>query len=72
MISKADLETLAKLRLDDAEFLLAASKYSSVYYLAGYAVELALKASIAKLFLPLTIPDKGLVERSISTISIIF
>lgn len=63
MISKSELEGLAQLRLDDAVFLLGAARYSSAYYLAGYAVELALKACIAKLFQPLTIPDKGFVEK---------
>jgi hypothetical protein len=42
--------------------LLNAGKSSSAYYLAGYAVELALKACIAKLFQPNVIPDKGFVS----------
>ena len=62
MVTKADLEKLALLRLDDAIFLLKDNRCSSAYYLAGYAVELAIKACIAKLFHPNAIPDKGFVN----------
>jgi hypothetical protein len=63
MLTKADLEALALVRLDDARFLLQAQRPSSAYYLAGYAVELALKACIAKAFLADVIPDKGFVAQ---------
>jgi hypothetical protein len=46
MLTKNDLESLVQVRLDDAIFLLQANHSSSAYYLAGYAVELALKACI--------------------------
>jgi len=62
MLTKTDLERLAQLRLDDALILLHASRCSSAYYLAGYAVELALKACIAALVQPNTIPDKAFVN----------
>ncbi len=42
--------------------MLAHGRYSNAYYLAGYAVEIALKAVIAKQFRPGVIPDKGLVN----------
>jgi hypothetical protein len=61
MITKADLEALATIRLEDAELLLQQGRPSSAYYLAGYAVELAIKAVIAKSFQPNTIPDKEFV-----------
>lgn len=61
MLTKADLEKLAQLRLDDALYLLQASRSSSAYYIAGYAVELGLKACIAKLMQPNVIPDKAFV-----------
>lgn len=61
MLTKADCETLANVRLDDSLLLLNAGKSSSAYYLAGYAVELALKACIAKAFQAQVIPDKGFV-----------
>jgi HEPN domain-containing protein len=57
MLTKNDLETLAQIRLDDATFLLAHGRASSVYYLAGYAIELSLKACISKLLRADAIPD---------------
>ncbi|MDQ7842040.1 MAG: DNA-binding protein [bacterium] len=62
MMTKVDLEKLALLRLEDSILLLQATRFSSAYYLAGYAVELALKACIAKLVQPNTIPDKAFVN----------
>jgi hypothetical protein len=62
MMTKSDLEKLALLRLEDAIFLLQANRCSSAYYLAGYSLELALKACIAKLVQPNTIPDKAFVN----------
>lgn len=61
MLTKADLEALATARLDDALFLFRAGRASSAYYLVGYAVELALKACIAKAFHPDAIPDRAFV-----------
>jgi hypothetical protein len=62
MIAKNDLEKLAQLRIDDAIILLNAGRASSAYYLAGYSVELALKACISKLFQKGVIPDKQFVS----------
>jgi len=62
MLTKNDLERLAHVRLEDALFLLQANRSSSAYYLAGYAVELALKACIAKLMQPDVIPDKAFIN----------
>lgn len=62
MLSKIDLEKLAQVRLEDAILLFQSDKPSSAYYLAGYAVELALKVCISKLFLSNVIPDKALVN----------
>jgi len=62
MLTKADLEALAETRLKDAILLLQAGRSSSAYYLAGYAVELALKACVAKAFQPNAIPDKAFVN----------
>jgi HEPN domain-containing protein len=61
MLTKADLQALASTRLEDALILFKAGRTSSAYYLAGYAVELALKACIAKAFQPDVIPDKAFV-----------
>jgi HEPN domain-containing protein len=65
-VAKAELEALAQEKLDDAAALIADSRWSSGYYLAGYAVELALKACIAKVFKADTIPDKDLVNATYS------
>ena len=62
MLTKNDLQKLAEVRLEDAELLFKAGSSSSAYYLAGYAVELALKACISKLFQPDIIPDKAFVQ----------
>ena len=62
MLTKNDLQRLAKIRLEDAMLLLQNNRASSAYYLAGYAVELALKACAADLFQNNTIPDKNLVN----------
>jgi HEPN domain-containing protein len=52
-VNRLELRQLAEDRIADAGALLASSRWSAAYYLAGYAVECALKACIAKL----TIPD---------------
>ena len=62
MLTKIDLQRLAQIRLEDAILLLKNNKASSAYYLAGYAVELALKACASKLFQNNSIPDKNLVN----------
>ena len=48
-MNKLDFETLAHLRLEDAKCLLLGGRWAAFYYLAGYAVECAIKACIAKL-----------------------
>lgn len=63
-VTRADLQRMADEKLADAKILLAASKWSNAYYLAGYAVELGLKACVAKLFKADAIPDKKLVEQT--------
>lgn len=62
MLTKADLEKLALIRLDDAKLLLQHNRSSSAYYLAGYAVELALKACISRLIQSCTIPEMAFIK----------
>lgn len=62
MLSRNDLQKLAQLRLEDSIVLYQAGKASSAYYLAGYSIELALKACISKLFQSDVIPDKAFVQ----------
>jgi putative lipase involved disintegration of autophagic bodies len=62
MLTKNDLQRLSIMRLEDAIYLLQSNKASSAYYLAGYSIELGLKACISNLFQKDVIPDKGLVN----------
>jgi hypothetical protein len=56
------LQEVAKLRLDEAKLLMRERLFSGAYYVAGYAVECALKAKIATQFKANEIPDKSLVN----------
>ena len=47
-MNRNDLQTLADMRVRDAVALLAVGNHAGAYYLAGYAVECALKSCIAK------------------------
>ncbi len=47
-MNRADFQKLARLRLKEAKILLDNKCYEGAFYLAGYAVECALKACIAK------------------------
>jgi hypothetical protein len=47
-IYRRDFRTLAELRVEEARVLLRNRRQLGAYYLAGYAVECALKACIAK------------------------
>jgi len=47
-MNRDDFQKLADTRLEDAKALLKAGRFDAAYYLAGYAVECALKACIAK------------------------
>ena len=57
-MTRTDFQELAEVRIDEARVLLAQAKYDGAYYLAGYAVECALKACIAKLTKADDFPDK--------------
>jgi hypothetical protein len=62
-VNRADLQRLAKERIADAKALLAARRWSAAYYMAGYAVECALNACIAKLMKSEEFPDKKFAEK---------
>lgn len=47
-LTRSDLQNLAAVRVREARILLRARQYASAYYLAGLAVECALKACIAR------------------------
>lgn len=60
---RATFLQLAQLRLDEAGLLLANGFHSGAYYMAGYAIECALKAVITAQFRAYEIPDRRLVDR---------
>jgi hypothetical protein len=57
-LARTDLQALAEVRAKDAQLLVLEQRYSSAYYLSGYAVEFALKACAAKQVAQHTIPDR--------------
>jgi HEPN domain-containing protein len=63
-MNRIDFQELAELRLKEANALLAAGFPDGAYYLAGYAVECALKACIAKRTQLHDFPEKKLVNDS--------
>jgi HEPN domain-containing protein len=58
-MNRSDLQKLSNTRVREAKALFAAGEYSGAYYLAGYAVECALKACFAKGVQRFDFPDKG-------------
>jgi HEPN domain-containing protein len=62
-VNRAELQRLAKERISDTKVLLAARHWSAAYYLAGYAVECALKACIAKLMKSEEFPDRNFADK---------
>jgi hypothetical protein len=65
-VNRAEFQTLAEVRIDEAKELLALvpPRSDGAYYLAGYAVECALKAAIAKLNNQFDWPEKSFVADS--------
>lgn len=59
-MDRSELQRLAQERLADSEALFAAGRFSGAYYLAGYVIECALKACVAKLTVPESFPDREL------------
>jgi HEPN domain-containing protein len=57
-VDRTDFQVLSRIRLKEANVLLAAGLYDGAYYLAGYAVECALKACIAKATRRYEFPDR--------------
>lgn len=60
--SRTDFQKMAQAKFEDAAFLLEHSRQSNAYYLAGYAVELGLKAAICRQIIAECLPDRRLVE----------
>lgn len=64
VLNRRDFQKLTEVRFGDAEALLKARRYDAAYYVAGYAVECALKACIAKGAKRHDFADKGRVLKS--------
>jgi HEPN domain-containing protein len=62
-ISKEELQALSETRLLDAVLLLENSRAAAAYYLAGYAIELSIKACIAKRIRGGVLPDRNFITR---------
>ena len=60
---RRDLQRLAEGKLADAVLLFENRRFTNAYYLAGYAVELGLKACVARQIVAQTIPDKDCINR---------
>lgn len=58
-MNRSDFQTLADIRIAETESLILANRPDGAYYLAGYSVECALKACIAKLTKAEEFPDKA-------------
>jgi HEPN domain-containing protein len=65
-VNRKDLQELSNVRLKEAKALLGVGLWDGAYYLAGYAVECALKACIAKQTQRYEFPDKKRVIESYS------
>jgi HEPN domain-containing protein len=63
-MNKSDLETLVNIRVSEAKALLESKNYQGSYYLAGYALECAIKVCIAKQVRQYDFPNKELAEKS--------
>jgi HEPN domain len=63
-MNRGDFQKLSDLRLQESRILLASGLQGGAYYLAGYAVECALKACIAKRTREHDFPEKKLANDS--------
>jgi HEPN domain-containing protein len=63
-MNRIDLQEISETRLRESKALLDAGFPDGAYYLAGYAVECALKACIAKMTQQHDFPDKKTVNES--------
>jgi len=63
-VDRKDLQALSRIRAKEAKALLDAGLHGGAFYLAGYAVECALKACIAKTTRKHEFPDKDRVNKS--------
>jgi hypothetical protein len=60
---RSDLQRLARLRLAEAKVLLKAKLYAGAYHVAGFTIECALKARVARNMCRYQFPDKKTTEK---------
>src|SRR4051812_17677734 len=58
-VNRTDFQALADVRIDEAKVLLDQGMFDGAYYLAGYAVECALKSCIARLTIEHDFPPRN-------------
>ena len=63
-MNRSDFQRLTRVRVAEARDLLATNRWDGAYYIAGYAIECALKACIAKKTRANDFPDKKTVADS--------
>jgi hypothetical protein len=63
-MNRRDFQRLSRERQRDARALLAAKRYQAAFYVAGYAVECALKARISRATCRHDFPDKNRVNQA--------
>jgi HEPN domain-containing protein len=56
-VNRTDFQKLSEIRVREAEVLFENGFYEGAYYLAGYAIECAFKACIAKQIREYDFPD---------------
>lgn len=61
--TRTEFQDLAEVRLEEAKGLLSLEKWDGAYYLAGYALELGLKACVIKRFADRFPPEKKFSEK---------
>ena len=61
-ITRKNLQALSQAKISDATLLFENSRWANAFYLAGYSLELALKACAAWQFQAGTMPDKKFVN----------
>jgi HEPN domain-containing protein len=63
-LNRRDLQHISKIRREEAITLLKPGHYAGAYYLAGYSIECAIKACIAKQIKCFEFPDKDLANKA--------
>jgi len=63
-MNKSELEKLVEIRVQEADILLKSKCFQGAYYLIGYALECAFKASISNQVKAFDFPDKRLANAS--------